>query len=443
MHIRFVLLLVALLNLASTETAHAQTSKSGRYAFLVSCGRYDATQLKALPYTNSEMQEFRNVLLESGYQLDDIVFLKDEGKAEHIANRKNVLKQLDLILASASHSQDSILVAFNGHGVQFKGEKSGYFCPIDAELSDRKSLIPTEEIFKRLEKCKAKQKILLVNACRNDPAQFPNQAANQIDLDAKDTDVVPEGIAALYSCTDQQLSYYYPPTGEYQGRKRSLFFHHLIETWKSGFKQDGLTVDQLFSQVRRNTMTEARLIFNQSQTPEIRRKVDGMGEWKLFNSSEVVKKPEMKRPMPKIESEPMVPKPQPVVPKVDEITAENFRFNGSVEVKLSAQPKAPKNQYRAIAAKVDSIEQIASAGGTVTAYKVKFVRTDNGANLGTYEIARTTKWEYWGGRGAHHTMDPTTWRVGQMNAVTFNLSDSKTGKLNPSKIFNMNAFKAD
>jgi formylglycine-generating enzyme required for sulfatase activity len=290
------LMIGSFLLLGSTLTlALSQNAKGTRYAFLVSCGKYDATQLKELPYTNAEMAEFRQVLLDSGYAASDIIHLKDVGGASRIASGRNILKQLDLILGEISEPEDSIVLAFNGHGVQFKGDQAGYFCPIDADLTDRRTLIPTEEIFKRLSKCKAKQKVLLVNACRNDPAQFPNQAANRIDLEAGNKDVIPDGIAALYSCKDQQLSYYYPETGEYKNRKRSLFFHHLIETWKSARTDDDFTVDQLFTLVRKKTSTDARLIFNQSQTPEIRRKVEGIGEWKLIARKEIVKRPEMKQ----------------------------------------------------------------------------------------------------------------------------------------------------
>jgi formylglycine-generating enzyme len=240
------------------------------------------------------MEEFRNVLIESGYDGADIVFLRDGGtEASLISNRENILKQFNQMLNGIFNEEDTILVALNGHGVQFKEDKTSYFCPINANLKDRSSLIPTEEIFKKLAKCKAKQKILLVNACRNDPGQFPNQAANQIDLEAADKDVIPEGIAALYSCKDQQLSYYYPETGAYKDRKRSLFFHNLIETWKAGKEEEDFTVDQLFAQVRKKTSTDAHQIFNESQTPEIRRKVEGMGEWKLIARKESKKAKEL------------------------------------------------------------------------------------------------------------------------------------------------------
>jgi formylglycine-generating enzyme required for sulfatase activity len=301
--IRYLLLMCSTLLLTGFAFAMLQGKKGERYAFLVSCGKYNAAQLKALPYATAEMDEFRKVLVDSGYEPTDIVFLKDgQTDASLVSTRENILKQFDLMVDGIFNEEDSILVAFNGHGVQFKGDPTGYFCPINANLKDRKSLIPTEEIFKRLSQCKAKQKILLVNACRNDPGQFPNQAANQIDLDVGDKDIIPEGIAALYSCKDQQLSYYYPETSEYKERKRSLFFHNLIETWKSGTEQDDYTVEELFSQVRKKTTTEARLIFGESQTPEIRRKVEGMGEWKLTARKELVKRPEMKKPEPKAES---------------------------------------------------------------------------------------------------------------------------------------------
>ena len=75
--------------------------------------------------------------------------------------------------------EDSLLVALAGHGVQFRGESESYFCPADARLADRKTLIPLGEVYKELEASGAGMKVLLVDACRNDP-QSDNSRARAV-----------------------------------------------------------------------------------------------------------------------------------------------------------------------------------------------------------------------------------------------------------------------
>ena len=63
------------------------------------------------------------------------------------------------------------------HGVQFSGSEESYFCPADARLADRSTLIPLDEVYADLEACEAGFKVLLVDACRNDPQSDNARAA--------------------------------------------------------------------------------------------------------------------------------------------------------------------------------------------------------------------------------------------------------------------------
>ncbi len=40
------------------------------------------------------------------------------------------------------------MVAFAGHGVQFEGEKDTFFCPMDARLADRSTMVPLDDVYK-------------------------------------------------------------------------------------------------------------------------------------------------------------------------------------------------------------------------------------------------------------------------------------------------------
>jgi hypothetical protein len=46
---------------------------------------------------------------------------------------------------------DSVLIALAGHGVQFRGDDESYFCPADARLADKSTLIPLSVVCRALE----------------------------------------------------------------------------------------------------------------------------------------------------------------------------------------------------------------------------------------------------------------------------------------------------
>lgn len=251
--------------------------KGAQYAFLVACSGYDQKELKPLPYTQNDLEEFRKALLDTGFAADNIKVLHDKAERRYLPERGKILQELDLLLAGL-RADDAVVVALSGHGVHFKGEPTGYFCPLDAKLADRATLIPMDGkggLFERLKACKAGRKLLLVNACRNDPASDLAQAAKQVDLDDEDAEKVPEGVAALYSCRQGQKSYYDPE------REMGLFFIHLCKAWRGGYQQgDGeFTLEDVFRQVEVETKKDADRRFGAAQVPEVRRQY--AGTWKL------------------------------------------------------------------------------------------------------------------------------------------------------------------
>src|SRR5690606_3345840 len=62
---------------------------------------------------------------------------------------------------------DLVVVAFSGHGVHLDG--TSYLCPTDTDLEQPSTLISVERIYKQLELSGASVKLVIVDACRNDP----------------------------------------------------------------------------------------------------------------------------------------------------------------------------------------------------------------------------------------------------------------------------------
>ena len=271
-----------LMVLALVPPGWAQKAKGKQYAFLVACSDYQAGQFRALKGTIAEMKDFRQALIDSGFDAGDVVFLHDRAVRRYLPEKAKILKELGLLLARLE-KEDTLVVALNGHGLHFKGDKVGYFVPLDGRADNKSSLVPMDGkrgLFETLKECRAGRRLLLVNACRHDPLDEAAFAATRVKIDDEDGAEVPEGIAALYSCRKRQKSYEYPRNSSTGKPGRSLFYHHVIEAWKGKYAQGKpVTLEHLFSEVRVRTSKDASDLFGESQVPDSRREYHK--EWAL------------------------------------------------------------------------------------------------------------------------------------------------------------------
>ncbi len=260
----------------------AQEKPGTNYAFRVSCGeKYNEAQLKPLPKSFRDMDDYRTALLATGFDVGNVVFLHDRtDKPERLLPEKDkIMRQLKLLLLAVGE-RDTLVVALNGHGLHFKGDKTSYFCPLNAKVGDKATMIPMDGdggLFPLLKTCKAKRKLLIVGACRNDPAAV-TQAAEQIDLDLLDPDEVPEGIVALYSCKAGQKTYFE------EKQDRSYFFDHLVRAWQGEYHpgEDKVSLEAIFDTVKAKTSAAVRNKYEEAQVPEVRREYQG--EWLVSRS---------------------------------------------------------------------------------------------------------------------------------------------------------------
>ncbi len=248
--------------------------KGNKYAFLVGCSKYLKTEFRELPYTGNDVKGFREALVQTGFPPDHVVVLHDDTKEPRrfLPERVKILKELDLLL-DGMREQDTLVVALSGHGLQFKDDPVSYFVPVDGKVEDKSTLIAlsgNDGLYERLKKCKAKQKLLIVNACRNDPTTGLNFATKKVHLADEDRNEVPEGIAAIYSCQAGQQSYYDPD------RKLALFFDHVIRAWKGDYDSAGeMTLEKFFEHATVKTKMDANKSLGVAQTPAVQREYTG------------------------------------------------------------------------------------------------------------------------------------------------------------------------
>jgi hypothetical protein len=120
--------------------------------------------------------------------------------------RKAIESTLTAFLRS-SRAQDHILVFFIGHSAEIDGQI--YLAPIEGELDNAATLIPLREVLDELAKCKAKQKVLVLDVNPFSPTQGSERPSSG-PMGAKFEALIkapPTGVQVWASCRAEQQSY--------------------------------------------------------------------------------------------------------------------------------------------------------------------------------------------------------------------------------------------
>jgi hypothetical protein len=207
-----------------------------------------------------------------------MVLMHDRQSRNLMPEAKKIREQFDLLLARVDQ-RSTLIVALSGHGIQFESSGTNYFCPLDARLTEPETLIALDEIYKSLQACPAERKLLLVDACRNDPQSSLAKSRAVVDLKTlsrPQEEAVPSGIVALFSCSAGQQSYEHPDL------KHGVFFHQLLQGWKGAAdanKDSAVTLDEVLSYTKLKTEAFAHLELGSKQIPHL--KGDFSGTWIL------------------------------------------------------------------------------------------------------------------------------------------------------------------
>ena len=115
-----------------------------KYAPLVGVKSYKKDELRDLSYTENDINDLAGVLRDAGYRRVVLMTQAEsaaQGDAELLPTARNVRRKRQGILEDRK-PEDTVLIAFSRHGVQFKEEKDSYFCPMDAEIGDLVVVLP-------------------------------------------------------------------------------------------------------------------------------------------------------------------------------------------------------------------------------------------------------------------------------------------------------------
>ncbi|MCA9093632.1 MAG: SUMF1/EgtB/PvdO family nonheme iron enzyme [Planctomycetaceae bacterium] len=236
------------------------------YAILVGVEDYQHHKLREpnpLKYSVDDVTALAEILKRENYE---VLLLTDEtGKKSPglLPTRANIEARIREAVEKC-RNEDTILIALTGHGLQFSGNKDAFFCPIDARpfASETKTLVSVSGIYEELEKSFAGVKVILVDACRNDPD--PGRGRG---LDADSAPPPPKGVAALFSCSAGQRAF------EHDEFKHGVFFHHVLEGLggEAANRDGNVTFDSLSAYVRGEVpKTMRRLLPGHEQFPNLK-----------------------------------------------------------------------------------------------------------------------------------------------------------------------------
>jgi len=209
---------LALVLIGISHGSVSAQAEGRKLALLVGVQKYDSPDLGELKYAENDVVVLGNLLKESGYQV--VVMSDSEGKKDstRVPTFANITKQMDAMVKGGKRA-DTMLVALSGHGVQFQGDTENYFCPSDAqpnkEIARREKLLAMTEITRAMSDGGIGVKLVLVDACRNDPTIARGIDSNSIRP--------PKGGGIMFSCSREQRAF------ESAKHKHGIFFHFVVK----------------------------------------------------------------------------------------------------------------------------------------------------------------------------------------------------------------------
>jgi hypothetical protein len=247
-----------------------------RWALLI--GVNDYVDFKDLRFAGADAAALGDSLAQSGFQRDHIFLLHDSAKeARYKPFKLNIDKQLSIVLNLAG-PDDLVIVSFSGHGIHVDGKS--FLCPSEADDTDPAgTMIAVDDIYKKFDGCKAALKLLVVDACRNDPRPATRKSATP-EADRKNFaasfERPPDGIVVLTSCGPGQISY------EDEKLKHGVFMHYLLSGLSGqadGNRNGRVTLGELYDYTSIETKTYVARAHNDFQMPGQRGEINGVFEF--------------------------------------------------------------------------------------------------------------------------------------------------------------------
>jgi uncharacterized caspase-like protein len=158
--------------------------------------------------------------------------------------------------ADASGAAAMRVVYFAGHGVQLRGRN--YLVPVDVDAADDEALarksLDAHQLVQRLARAPQAVNVVVMDACRNNPATSLALAADGRRLRTRSQ---PPGLARMPAPAGSLIAYAAAPgqvADDRAGGAHSLYTKHLL----AQIGTPGLTLERLFKRVRLAVLEESQ-----------------------------------------------------------------------------------------------------------------------------------------------------------------------------------------
>lgn len=235
-----------------------QTVEARKLALLVGVDEY--VKVKSLECCVNDIQALKTALMKIGFEENDIQILVTGDPHCELPTKKNIERSISRIISQAQPS-DMVFLAFSGHGAQ--ENNSVYFCPPEVDTENLKeTCVSIDRVMDILaNKCNAKFKWMVVDACRNNPAQGARGIGGR---GLRVIPTPPPGIALFQSCAKGEESWEDRASGN--GYFTKNFVAALSGT--ADANQDGkLTLMEVCSWTTAKTREQVKISQNKSQSP--------------------------------------------------------------------------------------------------------------------------------------------------------------------------------
>ena len=184
--------------------------------------------LGSLKYSVNDCRRLAEVLTQGddAFPADHVLVLADDEAAERKPTYANIHSWLASWLAQPDEA-DTVLVFFAGHGREMRGKC--YLVPCDATLQTiHVTGIPVPYVQELLQRCKARQKVLILDACHSGAGRDVSVMAAPM----METLSAGKGIYTITSCDVNELSH------EWDEKKQGVFSYYLAEALGGGCPPD-------------------------------------------------------------------------------------------------------------------------------------------------------------------------------------------------------------
>lgn len=234
-----------------------------KWAVLIGVNEYLDPKIPNLKYCVADAHLMYRTLTERcGYEPDQVLLITDDQeKASHRPMKIVLSNTVDRFLSFVGE-KDTVLVYFAGHGF-LDDQGQGYLAPQDCNHKNLElTALRTSELKDALHKCKAAQKMLVLDCCHagGERSAAIGQSGEELGREFGGA----RGLLTLASCKKNELS------NEWTAREQGLFTYYLAEALDGAADRDGdriVDADEAYlytwNQVRMRALRE----FGSQQTP--------------------------------------------------------------------------------------------------------------------------------------------------------------------------------